>query len=638
MDLISEATPKSGILALMLMLFGIGMVTQPASAQRYELVWSDEFDGEELDRQTWERWYGTAFNQELQFYTRRDTNSYVQDGLLHIVGLRESFNGREWTSARMKSQYSADFLYGKFEMRAKLPEGRGLWPAFWMMPSDAEYGGWPYSGEMDIMENRGHEPQNVQGTIHFSRVAVENSTDPLSDRVFTGDEFTLETGSFFDSYHLFQFEWTDSTLTWSIDDIPYHTIRRSEVEAQAEVYPFNKRFYFILNLAIGGNYLGDAQPDETTPDRNVLLIDYVRAYQDANQPPVITTTYGDSLQVEPLTPTTLTADVSDPDGGTVERVEFLIDGELQGTDTTAPFEYEWSATIEGCQELEIRAQDNENGVGISDTTTLVVGSGCSQAPFNDRPHQLPGTIQLEQYDVGGAGVSYFETTPDSNLGNLQGNDFRTTEAVDIFPDPNDDANYIIGEAEAGEWTRYTVEVETSGIYDITFQALPDGGNGRVDFQLDDENWLSFIRLRGSGDTPIMKTQEDVPLNAGVYDLKMETVITGARPDLLSATLIRQTSIDGDSGPDLPQQPQLHQNFPNPFNPSTTISFTLPQPQQVTLSVFNSVGQQVATLIDGVRTSGFHSLSFDASSLSSGIYFYRLQTPNAVETRQMILIK
>ena len=481
------------LLALSVLLVTVSL----SHAQRYELVWSDEFDGQEIDTDTWDHWFGTAFNNEDQFYTSRDTNSFVEDGLLHLVGLRENFQGREWTSARMKSQNAADFKFGKFQIRAKMPEGRGLWPALWMLPTNNEFGGWPYSGEIDIMEYRGHEPKRTSGTIHFSRVAIENGTDPVSDRVFIGEDLVLSNSSFSEEFHIFELIWTDTTLTWLIDGEPYNTIHRSEVEERAEVYPFVKEFYLIFNLAIGGTFLGDFQPDETTPDRNEVLIDYVRVFQDANQAPDIEIPFAQSLPVEPLQEFILEANVSDSDGS-VEEVSFFINDAKIGSDTEPPYEQPWTPVIDNCYEYSVEARDNDNGVSRSaNPVELVVGTGCERKPFNSDAARLPGRLQFEHYDHGGPELSYSESTPGANLGNDQGNEFRKSEAVDIIPDPQNDENHLVFDAKSDEWMKYRIGVDQTGLYTIRLRAVSTNGNGRIDLELDGENWLSFNRLRGT---------------------------------------------------------------------------------------------------------------------------------------------
>lgn len=256
----------------------------PVCAQEYNMVWSDEFDQESFDNETWTSWQGTAFNDELQYYTPRDTNIYVQDGMLYLVGLREDHEGRNWTSGRIKTQDQFEFKYGKVEVRAKLPAGKGLWPAFWMLGANISEIGWPYCGEIDIMESRGHQTNKISGTVHYSAVSRTDSSNPLSDRRLIGSDYILpDQGDFSNSFHLYQLEWTESEIIWFIDGVEFFRLTKSEIEENTSFYPFNESFYLILNLAIGGEYLEEQQPDASTPDRNELVVDYIRVFQEANK-------------------------------------------------------------------------------------------------------------------------------------------------------------------------------------------------------------------------------------------------------------------------------------------------------------------------------------------------------------------
>ncbi|SMO88652.1 family 16 glycosylhydrolase [Gracilimonas mengyeensis] len=624
---------------LSFLLFFLFALHSLASAQRYELSWSEEFNQEELDEDTWIKWHRTAYNEEHQYYTSRDTNVYLDDGMLHLVGLRENFGGRKWTSGRIESDNRFEFQYGRVEIRAKLPEGKGLWPAFWMLGSDISQIGWPYSGEIDIMEYRGHLPSQTSGTVHFSSVAPPGSGNANADRRYIGSDYDLPSGSFSEEFQLFQFEWTDSMMTWFINDQEFFQLSREEILAQTNYYPFDQPFYFILNLAIGGNFLGDQQPDASTPNRNEVLVDYVRVYQDINKKPVIIATY-DSLQaVQTLEAFELEADVTDEDGE-VEWVRFYINDERIGIDTEAPYTATWTPKIDGCYPLKIEAYDNDNGISsYSGEVTLVAGSGCEKASFGEEPAQFPGTLQLEWYDYGGLDVSYYDTTPDTNLGNGSGNDFRTTEAVDIIPDENESGNYLISNTEIGEWTKYQLEIEESGLYDIELRTVPGEGSARIDFKLDGKEWIYFNRISSrEGENYHIKTISGEQLEEGTHELEMFISIAGGvQPDYLKATLTQSTSTEHPSQA-FPASITLAQNYPNPFNPSTEIAFNLSKAESVHLAVYNSIGQHIETLRSGRFHEGSHSVRFNAQNLSSGIYYYQLKTSATVITRKMILMK
>ncbi|MDG5765985.1 family 16 glycosylhydrolase [Balneolales bacterium ANBcel1] len=251
-----------------------------AHAQNWELVWSDEFEGEELDESKWSYQYGTGAseglvgwgNNESQYYTDREENIFVRDGNLHIVAREESYGGQNYTSARIRSINNGDWRYGRFEIRAKMPIGQGLWPAIWMMPTDDVYGGWAASGEIDIMEYLGHEPDIVHGTLHYG--------GGWPDNVHTGDYYQLDEGRFSDDFYTFALEWEHGEMRWYVDGELYQTQNNWYTQGHDFPAPFDQRFHMILNVAVGGNWPG--YPDHTTEFPQEMIVDYVRVYQDTD--------------------------------------------------------------------------------------------------------------------------------------------------------------------------------------------------------------------------------------------------------------------------------------------------------------------------------------------------------------------
>ena len=242
---------------------------------QWVLVWNDEFSGREIaDHWTHEvnAWGGG--NNELQYYTDRSRNSRVRGGTLQIIAHEEDYTGpegqRDYTSARMISRYNGDWKYGMFEIRAKLPDGPGMWPAIWMMPTDEVYGGWAASGEIDIMEMVGYAPGEVHGTIHYGAEWPDNAS--------LGRAFTLPTGEkFIDNFHTFTLIWQETEMHWYVDGEHYSSINNWRTDGHDFPAPFDQRFYMILNLAVGGNWPGPPNSLTSFPQR--LVIDYVRVYQ-----------------------------------------------------------------------------------------------------------------------------------------------------------------------------------------------------------------------------------------------------------------------------------------------------------------------------------------------------------------------
>ena len=239
----------------------------------WNLVWNDEFDGEALDLSKWEFEVNArgGGNNELQYYVTNNVRLHA--GLLLIEARKERYTGpegtRDYTSSRIRTKRKGDWRYGRFEARARLPKGQGIWPAIWMLPTDQRYGGWPNSGEIDIMELVGHEPNKVHGTLHYG--------DPIKRHAYRGTNFTLATGTFADDFHVFRCDWAPGEMRWYVDGEPYQMQTNWHTRTNSFPAPFDQRFHLILNLAVGGNWPGN--PDVATTFPQAMVVDYVRVYQ-----------------------------------------------------------------------------------------------------------------------------------------------------------------------------------------------------------------------------------------------------------------------------------------------------------------------------------------------------------------------
>jgi len=241
----------------------------------WELTWSDEFEGEAGTMPNPSRWtfdIGTGDNGwgngEFQYYTDRPENvSLDGEGNLVITASKELFSGSQYTSARIKTEGLFDQAYGRFEARIKTPFGRGIWPAFWMLGADFSDVGWPQTGEIDIMEFRGQEPSRIHGSLHGPGYSAGNAV--------TGS-FTLNNGRFDTEFHIFAVEWFENRIDFYVDDIRYQSIERSDVGGE---WVFNKPFFLILNVAVGGTFVGP--PSDQTPFPQEMIVDYMRVYNKA---------------------------------------------------------------------------------------------------------------------------------------------------------------------------------------------------------------------------------------------------------------------------------------------------------------------------------------------------------------------
>ncbi|EMR03830.1 family 16 glycosylhydrolase [Cesiribacter andamanensis] len=242
-----------------------------AQAQCPTPVWADEFSGTSLDQSKWNYQIGDGCaegicgwgNNELQSY--QQANVTVANGLLKITAKRERIRGANYTSGRINTKGKGDWTYGRMEARIKLPAGGGLWPAFWMLPTNEVYGGWPKSGEIDIMEFVGHHPQEVLGTIHYG--------DAYPNNQYQGNKYVLHEGTFPEGYHTFAIEWEPGEIRWLLDGVLYSTKRTADLLPYQ--WPFDKDFHFLLNVAVGGN-LGGAVDNTIFPA--TMEVDWVRVY------------------------------------------------------------------------------------------------------------------------------------------------------------------------------------------------------------------------------------------------------------------------------------------------------------------------------------------------------------------------
>ncbi len=231
-------------------------------------IWQDEFDYSGLpDPAKWNFQTGGHGwgNNELQYYTDRIDNASVADGVLIITARKERKGGKDFTSARLTSKGLGDFRYGRFEIRAKLPTGRGTWPALWMLPTGKAYGDWPKSGEIDIMEHVGFDPGRVHITVHTEaynhRIAIQRGRSRMVDDVA--------------QFHLYRMDWTPSSIRGYIDDELLFDFPNEGTNSAA--WPFDQPFHFLMNIAVGGDWGGKEGVDKTVFPAS-MEVDYVRAY------------------------------------------------------------------------------------------------------------------------------------------------------------------------------------------------------------------------------------------------------------------------------------------------------------------------------------------------------------------------
>lgn len=405
-----------------------GVLGIASAAAGQVLVWSDEFDGSTLDGANWEvqlgdgRNYGLPAgwgNNELQYYTSRSENLVVEDGVLRIIARSERFNGADYTSARIRSRNRQEFLYGRIEARIKLPSGQGIWPAFWMLPTNSPYGGWAAGGEIDIMESV-NAADRIYGTIHFGDEWPGHVSNGAS--VSNGTDFSQD-------FHVYAIEWRPTEIRWFIDGVQYSALQNtqwfSEPALANQLAPFDWQFHLLLNVAVGGNFPGS--PNGSVGFPMEMTVDWVRVYE-----------------LEP------------------------------------------------------------------------------QAPFDAEPLSIPGRIEAEAFDVGGAGVAYFDADPSNNGGAL-----RPNEGVDI--EASTPTGFNVGWLRQDEWIEYTVNVLTAGTYRVTARVATPGAGGEFQLSFDGLNISGPIGVPSTGDWQNWTTVEaEFPLPAGEFVMRFANLGTDAQ--------------------------------------------------------------------------------------------------------------
>jgi beta-glucanase (GH16 family) len=243
----------------------------PDAYPSMKVAWKDEFDGAQLSTVNWSYEIGKGCdvgicgwgNNKLQSYTNLPENIKIDNGKLLITALKTGEGS--YTSARIKTQEKAVMKFGRIDIRAKLPKGQGIWPAIWMLGENINVAGsgWPVCGEIDIMEVVGHKPAELVGTVHYSSDGYKYSSSST----------TLSSGDFSDKFHVFSIVWDRNKIAWYLDNKLFKEFINTSISG----YPFNKPFFFIMNVAVGGNWPGP--PDATTVFPQEMVVDYIRVFQ-----------------------------------------------------------------------------------------------------------------------------------------------------------------------------------------------------------------------------------------------------------------------------------------------------------------------------------------------------------------------
>ena len=705
---------KRLILLLILLLSFISKILP----QNYILTWSDEFNGSSLDQSRWSFETGNNNgwgNNELEYYTSRVQNCSIQNGILTITAAKENYNGYSYTSARIKTQNKFSVKYGKIEAKIKLPFGQGLWPAFWLLGDNVNQAGWPECGEIDIMEMIGGQGREntVHGSAHWG-----------------GDEtrsYQLSSGIFADSYHVFDVTWTPEQITWHVDGITYNTLDITPSALSA----FQKNFFIVLNLAVGGSWPGN--PDNSTIFPQIMQVDYVRVYKD-------TTFFPDVSIISPQNNSSflsnsnidLTADAS-MQSGKITKVEFYQGAMKIGETYVSPYRMTWNNVLAGNYKITCTAYSNSGLISTSDTLKINVGGNAITSPYGGEAAIVPGTIEAEDFDLGGEGKAYY----DSDIQN-SGGEYRASDGVDIETCSDIGGGYDVGWTNNNEWLAYTIFVKESGTYQIGARVASNSEGGSLHFEIDDTDRTGTMSVTSTGGLQIWTTilSKNFNFTSGIHQLKLfinsagfninkidiypsdaKSLINFVYPEggeLFSPDSIVeikwdswkirnvnigfstnegsfwsqvQNNVDAKFGVyrwkipaasssnckliisasdnisvldtsksfsigsvnyvndylKVPASFLLSQNYPDPFNPSTTIEYGIFEAGHVRLEIFNSLGELINTLTNSFQNPGNYSVNWngkdsEGEEVSSGVYFYSLSTGGLTLVKKMMLMK
>ncbi|MCB0730610.1 MAG: family 16 glycosylhydrolase [Ignavibacteriae bacterium] len=471
--------------------------------QDYQIIWSDEFNGRTLDENIWIRETGGNGwgNEEIQYYTNRDTNAYIENGKLIIKALKESFQGKSYTSARLITKDNKYFKYGKIEARIKLPYGQGIWPAFWMLGQNINSVGWPACGEIDIMEMIGGgiaRDNKIYGTAHWEQ----------NGHASYGGSYTLTSGIFADDFHTFTVEWSPQFIKWFIDGKQYHVIDITP----SGLSEFHENFFIIFNIAVGGIWPG--YPDSTTVFPQLMEVDYVRVYQKTSSLPNITLVEPHSNNFLEFSDIKISTEVEA--NSSIEKVEFFQDQIKIGETSVEPYEMIWRNIFSGKYNIWAKAITDEGFSSNSNLIEISVGDVADHSPYSGSAIIIPGNFEAEDFDIGGEGISYH----DNSLNN-EGFSYRENEGVDIEICLDENGGFNIGWTEPGEWFSYIIDTKQEGEFELTIRVASPNEGGSFSIAIDDQVLDPIIVVPNTGDWQNwISVKTNIVLTTGIHNFKV----------------------------------------------------------------------------------------------------------------------
>jgi beta-glucanase (GH16 family) len=649
-------------------------------SQCYELVWSDEFNYTGFpDSKIWNMEVGNngGANNEKEWYTQNDSdNCYVDSGRMFIRALKENMGGQAYTSARINTKGKVNFMYGKVEARLKLPYGKGIWPAFWLLGANISQVSWPKCGEMDIMEmigGTGANDRTTYGTNHWANAAGTHA--------YQGGSKLLSSGKFADAYHIFSYIWDKSKAYWYLDGVLFYSMNITS----AEMSEFHQNYFIILNLAVGGDWPGN--PDGTTVFPQRFEVDYVRVYKLADplemQGKDSVVAYEKSLKYNLKAIEGRTFQWTVPEGATflsradsnavvvdwgcstgevactvvapcttyifkknVKVIDPVIEGPVFYNKTAGNLffsvpvmketEYQWTIPADAAfiagetsNAAEVTWGTIPGIVGLSlsntcsswDLSKKIYTYGKYPYPDPETPFSIPGTINSTNYDFGGEGVSYHDTGPGNSGTTGPREDERVdTETQPLFP--------VVINVSAGEWLEYTIAVPESGYYrvDLKIATANTSVMGPVRILVNGEARTTDIQVITTGSWTTYKTISQRLLYLNQTDTIMRIQAVGGGFYLGPITLSHDNSL-GVKDPNV-DKGQI-EIYPNPVKGILSVNLQLSKPGEVNIRVLDITGKLVFSVVSRCSYAGEQqiTLSDEIKNLRSGMYLIEIGTPD-----------
>ncbi|MGL1886892.1 MAG: carbohydrate-binding protein [Reichenbachiella sp.] len=544
------------------------------TALNLELIWSDEFDGTTVDREKWNFSVGpNNANNEEQYYTDGN-NSNIVDGKLTIEAKIEEKEGWEYTSSKLTTIGKGDWTYGRIEVSAKMPDAGGTWPAIWMMPTNSAYGGWPNSGEIDVLEHVGNNLGWAFGTVHTGAYNHILGTQ-------SGGGMTIE--DIHQTFHKYIIEWYPDRIDFYFDDLHYFTFH-NDYKTSAE-WPYDQSFYLILNIAVGGDLGGTVHPEDTWP--SVMEVDYVRVY-DFN--------LGAEDTTAPSTPTDLTAtstgiDVTlrwtqSTDDQYVKKYNIYQNDVLLSSSASGG-----KITISGLDpetEYSFGVQAIDFGENVSETVNVTISTTEVTSQI------IPGVVQAEDF-------LYMEGVQTENTEDVGG-------------------GINVGWIDTDDWMEYSIDVQTAGQYFLSARVAAQAAEGSLQLIDKDDNILTTIAVPVTGGWQSWASVESsaFDLEAGVQRVVLKALSSGFNLNSFELSnefsgILTSTKEYGN---------QWMRLYPNPMNRKRLIIDQLGTSEFVKVTVRNIQGKKIYSQ---QFTDVKKKISINNLHLNAGIYIVNVST-------------